>query len=75
MFRNASVCVRVCVCVCVCVGKSKHKREANLSDLIKHLEVLPLTYIEETGLSVWAAVFMSLSYFKKNLFHLKRNRD
>lgn len=36
--------------VCVYVeARVKHKREANLSDLIRPLAVLPLTYSKETN--------------------------
>ena len=52
VFRNA------CESVCVYRGKSEHKSEDDLSDLIKQLAVLPLTYSKETkcstsNLRVW----------------------
>lgn len=56
------ISVRACVHKCVCVEVGVSAREANLSDLIKHLAVLPLTYSgDKLGLSVSGATTMSLS--------------
>lgn len=46
---SARACVRKCVRVCK--GESESSREANLSDLIKHLAALPLTYSKRRNLA------------------------
>lgn len=50
------------VCLYVCEGEREHKREANLSDSIKHLAGPPLTYSTDTNLAfcVWSGTNMSL---------------
>lgn len=57
------MCVHVFtnVCLYVCKGKREHKREANLSDSIKHLAGLPLTYSIDTNLAFCVCSGMNMS--------------
>lgn len=64
---------QVCVPVSVCRGETECKRRANLSDLIKHLAALPLTYSKKgkLGFSITGSASMSLSCVASELYTLK----